>query len=295
MPGFDLTAREGDVPLGARRVAEEERQRVSSEEYLATHDLELYLREALKHAARCAAVKDPRGANPNTHIEAAAEYFQAVNLGRHVAGREWPFVSATTRNTMAFLHDCDEAWGNADARLSAKDWHSALRLQCPDVPFAVVRAALDAAVGIDACDERQRGRGDGGEDGGFDELRPGLRAATIYAACLDEIRGAAFEHSDLTPRDVEGCRASVRAAAVNVGKRKGKERVIPEDALVDAFVDSSYSVDGDGKRVITFRRFQAALCAHEGLARVTGAMVRDHAVRVKRASAAERAREYRDS
>ena len=36
MPGFDLTAREGDVPLGARRVAEEERQRVSSEEYLAT-------------------------------------------------------------------------------------------------------------------------------------------------------------------------------------------------------------------------------------------------------------------
>ena len=295
MPGFDLTAREGDVPLGARRVAEEERQRVSSEEYLATHDLELYLREALKHAARCAAVKDPRGANPNTHIEAAAEYFQAVNLGRHVAGREWSFVSATTRNTTAFLHDCDEAWGNADAQLSAKDWHSALRLQCPDVPFAVVKAALDAAVGIDASTNDD----DTGETGertvAFDRLRPGLRAATIYAACLDEIRGAAFEHSDLTPRDVEGCRASVRAAAVNVGKGKGKERVVPEDALVDAFVDSSYSVDGDGKRAITFRRFQAALCAHEGLARVTGAMVRDHAVRVKRASAAERAREYRDS
>jgi len=31
------------------------------------------------------------------------------------------------------------------------------------------------------------------------------------------------------------------------------------------------------------------------LACVTGAMVREHAVRVKRASAAERAREYRDS
>ena len=295
MPGFDLTAREGDVPLGARRVAEEERQRVSSAEYLATHDLELYLREALKHAARCAAVKDPRGANPNTHIEAAAEYFQAVNLGRHVAGREWSFVSATTRNTMAFLHDCDEAWGNADAQLSAKDWHSALRLQCPDVPFAVVRAALDAAVGIDASTNDNEAGEMEERTVRFDELRPGLRAATVYAACLDEIRGAAFEHSDLTPRDVEGCRASVRATAVNVGNRKGKERVIPEDALVDAFVDSSYSGDGDGKRVITFRRFQAALCAHEGLARVTGEMVRDHEVRVKRASAAERAREYRDS
>ena len=144
MPGFDLTARKGDVPLGRRRVDEEERQRVSSEEYLATHNLELYLREAVKHASRCAAVRDPGGVNPNTHIEAAAEYFQAVNLGRHVAGREWAFVQATERNQLAFLHDCRRAWGSTPTTMSARDWHGALRLQCPDLPFAVVKAAHDA-------------------------------------------------------------------------------------------------------------------------------------------------------
>ena len=36
------------------------------------------------------------------------------------------------------------------------------------------------------------------------------------------------------------------------------------------------------------------MCAHEGLARVTAARLREHESRVRRASAAERAREYRD-
>ena len=184
MPGFDLTAREGDVPLGRRRVDEEERQRVSSEEYLAAHNPELYLREAVKHASRCAAVRDPGGVNPNTHIEAAAEYFQAVNLGRHVAGREWAFVQATERNQLAFLHDCRRAWGSTPTTMSARDWHGALRLQCPDLPFAVVKAAHDAAVGAGEADEGEGEGATGDAAVDFRRLFPALRTAVAYAPFL---------------------------------------------------------------------------------------------------------------
>ena len=68
----------------------------------------------------------------------------------------------------------------------------------------------------------------------------------------------------------------------------------PEDSLVDAFVDAT-AVNSGGGRAVTFGRFRAALCAHEGLARATAARLREHEARVRRASAAERAREYRDS
>ena len=289
MPGFDLNAREGDVPLGRRRVDEEERQRVSSEEYLAAHNLELYLREAVKHASRCAAVRDPGGVNPNTHIEAAAEYFQAVNLGRHVAGREWAFVQATERNQLAFLHDCRRAWGSTPTTMSARDWHGALRLQCPDLPFAVVKAAHDAAVGAGEADEGE-GEGAAGDAAvDFRRLFPALRTAVAYAPFLEDARAAAFEHSDLTPQDVDACRSAVRAAAARVRETRGDGSSPPEDSLVDAFVD------GAAGGAVTFGRFRAALCAHEGLARVTAARLREHEARVRRASAAERAREYRDS
>ena len=239
MPGFDLTAREGDVPLGRRRVDEEERQRVSSEEYLAAHNLELYLREAVKHASRCAAVRDPGGVNPNTHIEAAAEYFQAVNLGRHVAGREWAFVQATERNQLAFLHDCRRAWGSTPTTMSARDWHGALRLQCPDLPFAVVKAAHDAAVGAGEADEGE-GEGAAGDAAvDFRRLFPALRTAVAYAPFLEDARAAAFEHSDLTPQDADACRSAVRAAAARVRETRGDGCSPPEDSLVDAFVDAT--------------------------------------------------------
>lgn len=291
MPGFDLTARKGDVPLGRRRVDEEERQRVSSEEYLATHNLELYLREAVKHASRCAAVRDPGGVNPNTHIEAAAEYFQAVNLGRHVAGREWAFVQATERNQLAFLHDCRRAWGSTPTTMSARDWHGALRLQCPDLPFAVVKAAHDAAVGAGEADEGE-GEGEAAGDAAVDfrRLFPALRAAAWYASFLEDARAAAFEHSDLTPQDAGACRSAVRAAAARVRETLGDGCSPPEESLVDAL---DTAVRGGGGAV-TFGKFRAALCAHEGLARVTAARLREHESRVRRASAAERAREYRD-
>ena len=294
MPGFDLTARKGDVPLGRRRVDEEERQRVSSEEYLATHNLELYLREAVKHASRCAAVRDPGGVNPNTHIEAAAEYFQAVNLGRHVAGREWAFVQATERNQLAFLHDCRRAWGSTPTTMSARDWHGALRLQCPDLPFAVVKAAHDAAVGAGEADEGE-GEGAAGDAAvDFRRLFPALRTAVAYAPFLEDARAAAFEHSDLTPQDADACRSAVRAAAARVRETRGDGCSPPEDSLVDAFVDATAVTSGGG-RAVTVGRFRAALCAHEGLARATAARLREHEARVRRASAAERAREYRDS
>ena len=295
MPGFDLTARKGDVPLGRRRVDEEERQRVSSEEYLATHNLELYLREAVKHASRCAAVRDPGGVNPNAHIEAAAEYFQAVNLGRHVAGREWAFVQATERNQLAFLHDCRRAWGSTPTTMSARDWHGALRLQCPDLPFAVLKAAHDACFRTGrASSSADEGEGEGAAAGegaavDFRRLFPALRATVLYAPFLEDVRAAAFEHSDLTPQDVDACRSAVRAAAARVRETRGDGSSPPEDSLVDAFVD------GAAGGAVTFGRFRAALCAHEGLARVTAARLREHEARVRRASAAERAREYRDS
>ena len=234
MPGFDLTARKGDVPLGRRRVDEEERQRVSSEEYLATHNLELYLREAVKHASRCAAVRDPGGVNPNTHIEAAAEYFQAVNLGRHVAGREWAFVQATERNQLAFLHDCRRAWGSTPTTMSARDWHGALRLQCPDLPFAVVKAAHDAAVGAGEADEGEGEGATGDAAVDFRRLFPALRTAVAYAPFLEDARAAAFEHSDLTPQDADACRSAVRAAAARVRETRGDGCSPPEDSLVDA-------------------------------------------------------------
>ena len=62
----------------------------------------------------------------------------------------------------------------------------------------------------------------------------------------------------------------------------------PEESLVDAFAEALCDT------AVTFGKFRAALCAHEGLARVTAARLREHEARVRRASAAERAREYRD-
>jgi hypothetical protein len=62
--------------VGRRRQADEKRMAMSNDEYMRTHDLEMYLVEALKHVS----TKDTAGAAPapNRHIEAAAEYFQAV-------------------------------------------------------------------------------------------------------------------------------------------------------------------------------------------------------------------------
>ena len=232
--------------------------------------------------------------NPNAHIEAAAEYFQAVNLGRHVAGREWEFVQATERNQLAFLHDCRRAWGSTPTTMSARDWHGALRLQCPDLPFAVVKAAHDAAVGAGEADEGEGEGATGDAAVDFRRLFPALRTAVAYAPFLEDARAAAFEHSDLTPQDADACRSAVRAAAARVRETRGDGCSPPEDSLVDAFVDAT-AVNSGGGRAVTFGRFRAALCAHEGLARATAARLREHEARVRRAIAAERAREYRDS
>ena len=83
---------------------------------------------------------------------------------------------------------------------------------------------------------------------------------------------------------------AVRAAAARVRETLGDGCSPPEESLVDAL---DTAVRGGGGAV-TFGKFRAALCAHEGLARVTAARVREHEARVRRASAAERAREYRD-
>ena len=178
--------------------------------------------------------------------------------------------------------------------MSARDWHGALRLQCPDLPFAVVKAAHDAAVGAGEADE---GEGEGAAgDAAVDFRRPfpALRTAVAYAPFLEDARAAAFEHSDLTPQDADACRSAVRAAAARVRETRGDGCSPPEDSLVDAFVDAT-AVNSGGGRAVTFGRFRAALCAHEGLARATAARLREHEARVRRAIAAERAREYRDS
>ena len=52
-------------------------------------------------------------AQPNRHIEAAAEYFQAVATGRHVAGRDFAFVQSTARNRRAFLCAVEAACGRS--------------------------------------------------------------------------------------------------------------------------------------------------------------------------------------
>ena len=85
-----------------------------SAEYLDAHDLPLYLVEALKHVHR---VSSGAGADASTnrHIEAAAEYFQAVATGRHVVGRDFAFVQATPRNRHAFLLAFERAFADSPA------------------------------------------------------------------------------------------------------------------------------------------------------------------------------------
>ena len=130
--------------MGARRAADEARHAMSSAEYLDAHDLPLYLVEALKHVHR---VSSGAGADasPNRHIEAAAEYFQAVATGRHVVGRDFAFVQATQRNRHAFLLAFERAFADSPA-MPVGDWREALGMLCPDVPATAVEDAFDAAL-----------------------------------------------------------------------------------------------------------------------------------------------------
>ena len=136
---------------------------MSNEEYMRRHDLEMYLVEALKHVSRTAGV-----VAPNRHIEAAAEYFQAVATARHVVGRDFAFVQSTGRNRMAFLVSVERACG-AMPPLSSRDWHAMLQLVCPDVPAAVTEGAFLAATAARAVSNsraaRSGGRGGSGGEG----------------------------------------------------------------------------------------------------------------------------------
>lgn len=131
--------------MGARRAADEARHAMPSAEYLDAHDLPLYLVEALKHVHR---VSSGAGADASTnrHIEAAAEYFQAVATGRHVVGRDFAFVQATPRNRHAFLLAFERAFADSPA-MPVGDWREALGMLCPDVPAATVEDSFDAALG----------------------------------------------------------------------------------------------------------------------------------------------------
>ena len=130
--------------MGARRAADEARHAMRSAEYLDAHYLPLYLVEALKHVHR---VSSGAGADASTnrHIEAAAEYFQAVATGRHVVGRDFAFVQATPRNRHAFLLAFERAFADSPA-MPVGDWREALGMLCPDVPAAAVEDAFDAAL-----------------------------------------------------------------------------------------------------------------------------------------------------
>ena len=129
----------------ARRAADEARHAMPSAEDLDAHDRPLYLVEALKHVHR---VSSGAGADASTnrHIEAAAEYFQAVATGRHVVGRDFAFVQATPRNRHAFLLAFERAFADSPA-MPVGEWREALGMLCPDVPAATVEDAFDAALG----------------------------------------------------------------------------------------------------------------------------------------------------
>ena len=140
-----ITSTPSTSTTGARRAADEARHAMPSAEYLDAHDLPLYLVEALKHVHRVSSGRG-RGASTNRHIEAAAEYFQAVATGRHVVGRDFAFVQATQRNRHAFLLAFERAFADSPA-MPVGEWREALGMLCPDVPAATVEDAFDAALG----------------------------------------------------------------------------------------------------------------------------------------------------
>ena len=190
----------------ARRAADERRAHLDAAAYVEAHDLERVLADALRHVHRvCASPaappRDRDPPNPNRHIEVAAAYFQTLAAGRHVVGREWARVTATTRDRAAFSVAARDALTTLPP-CDARGWRDALATLCPDVP----REAVDRAHARCVRREEQRGDeatgrppvGDGSEDAESAASSVSVTPAAFCDAFRDEIRSVADPTADAT-------------------------------------------------------------------------------------------------
>ena len=118
---------------GGRTLLSSSPRECGEQAYLDFTQLELYVRDAL------AQVLEHRPANPQQVLH---DCIERTALGRQCAGREFTFVSANARNTLAFVQLVHEAYAKfherRDSLLSIADFHQLLLLLCPDLPLELV-------------------------------------------------------------------------------------------------------------------------------------------------------------
>jgi len=258
---------ETSVRMGGRRAADEARARMSSEEYLAEHDLRGVLVDALRHVHRtCAGDLDAETA-PVRHIEAAAEYFHAVATARHVVGREFQDVRATARGRAAFhlaAHRVlramaleEESSAALTKTASAKDWHEILTLLCPDFPFAVTAHAVCAA----STEEELASPEDMTKyaHASAATLAPNLRVAVEYSFFLETILKRVFEGEP----DKLRVNARTCLGAILETVSKGTEAPCPTEGVVREAMAAAATRRGAADPAtasVTHRDFAVALC-----------------------------------
>lgn len=128
----------------------EDRFSMTAERYLAKHHVLVYLEDSI------AQLLEHREENPKINpIKILSEYFTALRDGNHTMFREFTFIQATPHNRASFIKlfwKCYRQIGKKGDLLSIQEYHSLVRLLCPDFPFETVQKTARIILLDDALD-----------------------------------------------------------------------------------------------------------------------------------------------
>lgn len=136
--------------LGKNMMHNENGKKLTAEQYLSKHYLEIYFKDIVVQLLHCK-TKNIR-VNMSTFMH---NYFCNVKNGSNVLFREYAYVRATPRNRLSFLKNVlnfFQHFNELGVMLNIKEYHSLLCLLCHDFEYELLQKTARTILTDDAID-----------------------------------------------------------------------------------------------------------------------------------------------